>query len=318
MRVPALISAVLHILILVIMYTGLPLFTDPKTFEPPAVINVEIVDVAEITNLPKPAPEPKKVEPDAKQEVKPAPAPRPAPTPPPAPTPKPEPAPAPKPEPAPTPAPEPAPAPKAEAEPAPKVEPAPAPKPVPKPVVKPAPTPAPKQEPKPEPKPAPKIEPKPDPKPKEPAFDLNQMKALLDKKKQEQSAQSPSDSDIKKPDSGEKVPNSSTKASDQSLPLTISELDALKQQVQKCWNVPTGAVDAENLAITLEVRLNRDGSLMEQPRVVNRLTSDFHRIAAESAKRAVLLCAPYKLPAEKYERWREITMNFDPKEMFGQ
>ena len=63
MRVPALISAVLHILILVIMYTGLPLFTDPKTFEPPAIINVEIVDIAEVTNLPKPAPEPKKVEP---------------------------------------------------------------------------------------------------------------------------------------------------------------------------------------------------------------------------------------------------------------
>jgi len=49
-------------LILVVMYTGLPLFTDPKLFEPPVIIEVEIVDVAEITNLPKPAPEPEKKE----------------------------------------------------------------------------------------------------------------------------------------------------------------------------------------------------------------------------------------------------------------
>ena len=149
---------------------------------------------------------------------------------------------------------------------------------------------------------------------------MNQMKALLDKKRQEQSPQTSEPSDIKKPDSGERVPNSSTKAADASLPMTISELDALKQQVQKCWNVPTGAVNAEDLAISIEVRLNRDGTLMGQPQIVNqgRYKSDFHRIAAESAKRAVLQCQPYKLPPEKYERWREITMNFDPREMFGQ
>lgn len=107
---------------------------------------------------------------------------------------------------------------------------------------------------------------------------------------------------------------------DASLPMTISELDALKQQVQRCWNVPTGAVNAEDLVVSIEVRLNQDGSLNGNPRIVNEgsYKSDFHRIAAESAKRAVILCGPYKLPADKYERWREITMNFDPKDMFTQ
>jgi hypothetical protein len=33
--------------------------------------------------------------------------------------------------------------------------------------------------------------------------------------------------------------------------------------------------------------------------------------------RAVRRCAPYNLPAEKYDSWREINVTFDPREMFG-
>ena len=37
---------------------------------------------------------------------------------------------------------------------------------------------------------------------------------------------------------------------------------------------------------------------------------------AESARRAVQVCSPLQnLPVEKYEQWRELTINFDPKEM---
>jgi hypothetical protein len=42
------------------------------------------------------------------------------------------------------------------------------------------------------------------------------------------------------------------------------------------------------------------------------------RTAAEAALRAVSVCEPYKrLPADKYDAWREIVMTFDPSKMIG-
>jgi hypothetical protein len=41
----------------------------------------------------------------------------------------------------------------------------------------------------------------------------------------------------------------------------------------------------------------------------------FMRAAAESARRAIVTCAPYKLPPEKYSLWRDITIAFDPRQM---
>ena len=41
-------------------------------------------------------------------------------------------------------------------------------------------------------------------------------------------------------------------------------------------------------------------------------------MAAESALRAIRSCAPYNfMPAAKYEAWKEVEVNFDPREMFG-
>ena len=41
------------------------------------------------------------------------------------------------------------------------------------------------------------------------------------------------------------------------------------------------------------------------------------QVAAESALRAVQRCAPFNLPVEKYDSWKEIIMTIDPREMFG-
>ena len=52
----------------------------------------------------------------------------------------------------------------------------------------------------------------------------------------------------------------------------------------------------------------------------SRMSSDpFYRTMAESALRAVLnpRCQPFKLPPEKYARWKNMKLNFDPKDMFG-
>jgi hypothetical protein len=50
----------------------------------------------------------------------------------------------------------------------------------------------------------------------------------------------------------------------------------------------------------------------------SRYASDaFFRAAADSAKRALLnpRCSPLKLPADKYDQWKSITLSFNPKDV---
>ena len=103
--------------------------------------------------------------------------------------------------------------------------------------------------------------------------------------------------------------------------LTISELDAIRRQIEACWSIPAGARDAENLIVDISVIMNPDGTV-QRAEIVDRsrLTSDpFYRAAAESALRAVLhpRCSPLRLPPQKYRQWRRFTLSFNPKELIG-
>ncbi len=99
--------------------------------------------------------------------------------------------------------------------------------------------------------------------------------------------------------------------------LSQSEMDALRGQVQRCWNIPAGAADAGSLRVSVKFRLDRNGALEGSPEIVSGGGSaGVERAAAEAARRAVSRCAPYNLPAEKYETWAEVIVNFDPSEMF--
>lgn len=99
--------------------------------------------------------------------------------------------------------------------------------------------------------------------------------------------------------------------------LSQSEMDALRGQVQRCWNIPAGAADAGNLRVSVKFKLDRSGALEGAPEIINGGGSaGVERAAAEAARRAVSRCAPYNLPAEKYEAWADVIVNFDPSEMF--
>ncbi len=107
---------------------------------------------------------------------------------------------------------------------------------------------------------------------------------------------------------------------DPTLPLSISEEDAIKSQYAKCWSPPAGAKDAHELVIVLKAEFAQDGSVIKVELAresKSRYSSDtFYRAAADSAIRAVKQCSPLKnLPPEKYSRWREMELRFDPKEM---
>ena len=96
-------------------------------------------------------------------------------------------------------------------------------------------------------------------------------------------------------------------------------MDAIKQQIERNWSVPAGAKDAANLVVRIHISLNPDGSLSGPPQIVDqsRMGDDYYRAAAESALRAIYKSEPLKLPPDKYESWRDITLTFDPKEMLG-
>lgn len=99
--------------------------------------------------------------------------------------------------------------------------------------------------------------------------------------------------------------------------LSQSEMDALRGQVQRCWNIPAGAADADNLRVSVKFRLDRSGAVEGSPEVIaGGGLGGVERAAAEAARRAVSRCSPYTLPAEKYEAWADVIVNFDPSEMF--
>lgn len=103
-------------------------------------------------------------------------------------------------------------------------------------------------------------------------------------------------------------------------PVTESEKDAVRRQIEQCWNLPAGLKGTADMVVKIQLEMNIDGTTRSAV-ITNpgRMDSDpLFRATAESAKRAVLnpRCQPLKLPPDKYEQWRTITLDFNPAEMF--
>ena len=102
---------------------------------------------------------------------------------------------------------------------------------------------------------------------------------------------------------------------------TQTEIDAIRRQIEACWNIPAGARDAASLVVSIRVWVNPDGTVA-QARILDasRMARDgFFRTAAESALRAVLnpRCSPLRIPPKKYEQFKVLILNFNPKEAAG-
>jgi hypothetical protein len=94
---------------------------------------------------------------------------------------------------------------------------------------------------------------------------------------------------------------------------------SIQEQLRNCWRIDPGARGAEDIVIEIKVLLNQDGSVhtVEIVDVVRMIQDGFFRSAAENAKRAISRCSPFRLPPRKYNVWRQLTLRFDPREMFG-
>ena len=140
--------------------------------------------------------------------------------------------------------------------------------------------------------------------------DTTTLQGLIDKAKEQESAEIVKKNNQVSQDQVRNIENTG---------LTLSEEDALKAQIFGCWSIPLGLPYDENLLVRIKLILKPDGSITKTEILdharMNMPGQGFYKVLAESALRAVKLCQPLRVPSTGYERWKELQLNFDAREM---
>lgn len=103
-------------------------------------------------------------------------------------------------------------------------------------------------------------------------------------------------------------------------PVQKAALDAeIRRQLKPYWRPPSGA-DADQLVSLLEVRLDRQGSVIGTPQLIDQLgvtasNRPQAQLHAERAIQAVKLASPFRnLPPEFYDQWKWLKpLRFDAR-----
>ena len=155
----------------------------------------------------------------------------------------------------------------------------------------------------------PKTEPKAPPKKEQPKFDPRNVAALLDKRTPQRLAAT---GDVVNSNVGIGAPDASSNQ------LSLSEIDAFRRHLRNCWNPPAGAPSTKRIVVPITIQLKMDRTLAKEPKVEMRATDPYSLAMIESARRAIIACQPYTMfSVPKYEIWKELSIDFDPVEMFG-
>ena len=167
-------------------------------------------------------------------------------------------------------------------------------------------------EPEPAPKPStpsPRMKPAPDKK----QFDVDSILAMLDKRTPKSA-----------PPANARIAERTMRGMGERNAMTMDLEDALRNQIAPCWSPPLGAPSGSEVVVDFDLLLNSDGSVARPPQLdansaAAAAANPYTRAAAEAARRAIYKCAPYRLPADRYDQWREINpFHFDPRQMMGQ
>ena len=140
-------------------------------------------------------------------------------------------------------------------------------------------------------------------------FDPSNIAALIDKSKEDLAETT-------------KTTNKITQSQDRNAEprgLSLSEEDALKAQIFGCWSIPLGLPYNKNLLVRIKLQLKPDGTVIKSEILdharMNKPGQGFYKVLAESALRAIRLCQPLRVPTTGYERWKDLQLNFDAREM---
>ncbi|MCF3972890.1 protein TolA [Paracoccus salsus] len=100
-------------------------------------------------------------------------------------------------------------------------------------------------------------------------------------------------------------------------PLSLSEREGFRVAIQQCWNVGALSLEAARMDVSVEFRLAPDGRPDPASfRLVDQRGGSQYAAqnAFEVARRAIIICGRdgYALPPGKYNRWREVIVDFRP------
>ncbi len=88
-----------------------------------------------------------------------------------------------------------------------------------------------------------------------------------------------------------------------------------QEQVRRCWKKPDAGIDAQRVEAEFSIKLKKDGTLEAMPIARTSPASAFQRVFLESGLRAIVDCAPYRLPAEFFDEWKWFNPVFDSKDI---
>ena len=151
---------------------------------------------------------------------------------------------------------------------------------------------------------------KDEPKKPSPKFDANQVAVLLDKRDPQRQTATAATLN------GTAALGAPTGHAAQ---LSQSELDALRAKLISLWNPPPAvSANPDQYVITVYIRLTRDHRLIGQPEVLTTGQGPLFEATRDSAVRAVLLAQPYDMLSQTtYDLWKEMKIDFNPREVFG-
>ena len=143
-----------------------------------------------------------------------------------------------------------------------------------------------------------------------PKFDANQVAALLDHREPQRQVATAETLN------GVAALGAST---GHAAHLSQSELDALRAKLISLWNPPAAvSMHPDQYVVAIRIRLGRDHRLVGQPEVLTSGDGPLFEATRDSAVRAVIQAQPYDmLSLTTYDQWKEIDINFDPREVFG-
>ena len=144
---------------------------------------------------------------------------------------------------------------------------------------------------------------------KQQKLDVDQLEAFLNKVDDDKT----SPSETATIDGAPARAEANLQGTDDQLVGTI--VDALVGKVRQCWNVPPGAREAD-LTIRVHFQLNQDGTVNGTPQVENASADPIFDATARSAVAALMECQTYDLPRERYDLWKDNTLDFNPNLMF--
>ena len=165
-----------------------------------------------------------------------------------------------------------------------------------------------KEEKKPPPKPQVQAAtPPPQPKPKtERTFDQSKIAALLDKRDPTRQAAT---GDTLNSNAALGLANG--KAADNSATWGAM----FKEQVLRCWKKPFGGIEEQRVESEFSIKLKKDGSLDAMPAPQTAPGSPYQRVFQESGLRAIIECAPYRLPPAFFDEWKYFNPVFDSRDL---